>query len=180
MRLVNASNRTDLLLQRVLAFYEAPAMAEAFVKLVTRQHAISLRLIDWLVTNYSKKWDVVYMLRQGGVARQFHMHLSYKACLRAFSKRQFDPFARRDRVSATLAGCQVSTTVAQLCFFRWCLINDVVAYAERHREEIERDMLKSIAHRGGTHDEQTTKPKRRVLSAGRRVTSVRFANVIVI
>jgi hypothetical protein len=179
MRLVNASNRTDLLLHRVLIFYQDPVMADAFVKIVTRQHAVSLRLIDWLVTNYSKKLDVGYMVRRDGLAMQFNMHLSYKACLRAFSKRQFDPFARRDRVIARMGEWEVSTTVAQLCFFRWCLLNDVIAYAERHRDDIERDMLKSIAHRGGTRDgQQASRPKRRMLSVGRRVTSVSVDNVV--
>jgi hypothetical protein len=175
MRVVKASSRMDLLLHRVLAFYEDPEMARVFVKLINRRHDISLRLIDWLVTNYAKKHEVILTPRENGVCREFHVYLSYKACLRAFSKRQFDPFARRERVTVVIGGFEVQTTVAQMCFFRWCLTNDVLAYALGRRDDIERDMLESIAHRNAVGD--ASKPKRRVLSNGRGVARVRVVDV---
>lgn len=106
---------------------------------------LSLRILDWLVTNYAKKNNVVYVLPDGIV---FNVFLSYKNQLRAYSKKFFDPFCRRERLEFEDAdGRPFHTTPGQLNFFKWAIQNEVVAYGLRHAEAIEADMLRSIKHR---------------------------------
>ena len=106
------------------------------------------------------------------------MFLSYKGCLKAFSKRAFDPFARRERVELALFQGQDSntifTTVAQLNFFKWCFLNGVLDYAIENKVTIEADMLTSIAHRYEDKPLGIQRRKRRELSKNNTRTHVRF------
>eukprot|EP00798_Chlamydomonas_sp_ICE-L_P009688 gene9688-8516_t len=86
---------------------------------------ISLRLIDWFVTNYAKTHNV----------------------LKAYSKQQFDPFRRRDRILFHYGSENIETTVGQLNFFRWMIENRILEYVEEHVDEIEADMISSTQHR---------------------------------
>ena len=64
---------------------------------------ISLRLIDWFVTNYAKKHNIVLLQHsnnnaaRGGTMTRFNVYLSYRSQLKAYSKQQFDPIRRRSR-----------------------------------------------------------------------------------
>jgi len=129
------------------------------------QRHISLRILDWLVTNYAKKHNIVYLVPdEDGVPRTFNMFLEYKSQLKAYSKRFFDPFCRRERLEfADADGNVFHTTVGQLNFFRWAMLHGVVEYGARHNHDIEEDMLQSIRHRGGAQA-QLSRPKRRELS----------------
>ena len=121
-----------------------------FLSLVEKGATVSLRVIDWFVTNYSKEYDICYMTKSSdGHSRMFHVHESYKAQLKAYSKRQFDPFCRRQRIlfhyelkdknnKAELH--KVRTTVGQLNFFRWAIDNKVIEYIKEHIEHIEECM----------------------------------------
>lgn len=126
-------------------------------------HPLSLRILDWLVTNYSKKHNIVYLVQGDGVSKTFNMFLEYKSQLKAYSKRYFDPFCRRERLTFPDAdGRPLHTTVGQLNFFRWAIQNDVVGFGLRHGGAIEEDMLRSIKHRPGT--DGGARPRRRELS----------------
>lgn len=107
--------------------------------------SVSLRLVDWLVTNYSKSHNIVYYVNN----MPFNVHQSYKNMLKAYSKKMFDPFRRHDRVYLRYANdtCVMETTVAQLTFFKWAMDNDVIKYAFEHREEIKADMDMNTKHR---------------------------------
>lgn len=102
---------------------------------------VSLRLIDWLVTNYSRHKNVIYTLENGVT---FNLHQSYKNMLKAYSKKLFDPFKRHDRVYIAIANQRqtnvIETTVAQLTFFKWAIDNEVLEYARKHRNDIKLDM----------------------------------------
>jgi hypothetical protein len=127
---------------------------------------ISLRILDWLVTNYAKKHNIVYLVPDAdGASKTFNMFLEYKSQLKAYSKRFFDPFCRRERLDFTDAdGRTFNTTVGQLNFFRWALQHGVVDYGTRNNRHIEDDMLQSIRHRLGAGGGVAAKPKRRELS----------------
>lgn len=130
-------------------------------------HPLSLRILDWLVTNYSKKHNIVYLVKgDGGVPKTFNMFLEYKSQLKAYSKRYFDPFCRRERLEFTDAdGRALHTTVGQLNFFRWAIQNDVVGYGTRHGARIEEDMLRSIKHRPSGNDNGSIKRRRELSKA---------------
>lgn len=62
---------------------------------------VSLRLLDWLVTNYAKEHKVYYMNTcQEGMAKAddpFDVHTSYRSWLKSYRKTNFDPFRRGKR-----------------------------------------------------------------------------------
>ena len=107
---------------------------------------ISLRIIDWFVTNYSKKHDSMYeMYDETGIRlNPFNVFHSYKSQLKSYSKRNFDPFCRRNRVDFNCNGENISTTIGQLNFFRWAIDHLVIEYIILNYDNIETDMNDSI------------------------------------
>lgn len=108
---------------------------------------ISLRIIDWFVTNYSKKYDSMYILynRDGKKLNPFNVFHSYKSQLKSYSKKFFDPFCRRNRIKYKYNNTDtLSTTIGQLNFFKWAINNSVIDYIKDNYKEIEDDMNESI------------------------------------
>lgn len=94
---------------------------------------ISLRILDWFVTNYAKKNNISYISKRG---KHVIVYLAYKSHLKAYSKKMFDPFCRWERINFH----GISTTVGQLNFFAWVIEDGILEYLEEHREEIHTDM----------------------------------------
>ena len=59
---------------------------------------ISLRVIDHFITNYSKKNRITYNLIENNQVQIFNVNASYKSQLKAYNKKYFDPFCRRERI----------------------------------------------------------------------------------
>lgn len=138
----HVSHKRDVLLDSLLRFYQCPKHMAMFTLFTGPQSPVSLRLLDWFVTNYSKSRNIVYEVARDGVPVAFNVFTEYKAVLRAYSKRFCDPFCRRDRIAITNSeGERQFTTVAQMCFFRWAMQNKVLTYAEQHKSHIEADMM---------------------------------------
>ena len=63
---------------------------EKILPIINGESQISLRLIDWFATNYSKKHYTVYPLKDAyGIARRFKVYIDYKLKLKAYSKSIF-------------------------------------------------------------------------------------------
>lgn len=140
-------NKQDLVMSSLERFYLSPSrdkMTEnlaKFVAITGTKSKISLRVIDWFCTNYAKKNNTSYVLMENEMPRHFIVHIEYKAELKAHSKKQFDPFCRRDRIVFYYTDKEyITTTVGQLNFFRWAISNKIVDYIEDHLDEIETDM----------------------------------------
>lgn len=142
-RNVAVATQEDVLLGALARFYEHGTRFRDFENVVRGHTCMSLRVLDWLVTNYAKKHNIVYVRETEGASHAFNVFLEYKSQLSAYSKRLFDPFCRRARI--TFGG--VETTCGQLNFFRWALTYGVLDYAMAHHDQIEADMLNSIEHR---------------------------------
>ena len=85
---------------------------------------MSLRILDWFVTNFSKKNNISYHVKLNNKSKNFIVYLDYKAQLKAYSKKQFDPFCRRERIKFYYGKDKyIVTTVGQLNFFKWALEN---------------------------------------------------------
>lgn len=157
-------SKREVLLDSLRKFYDNPQHLRVLTDVLRHhetqsQKTISLRILDWLVTNYAKKNNIVYVVK-GLETKTFNMFLEYKSQLKAYSKRFFDPFCRRERLDFLDAdGRTFETTVGQLNFFRWAVLNGVVEYGTRHSQVIEEDMFQSIRHR-----KKGNKTKRRELS----------------
>ena len=109
---------------------------------ISNKPNISLRIIDWFVTNYSKKHFIVYEQPSGIMGDyRFKVYNEYKLKLKAYSKRKFDPFCRWDRISIPFdEETSFETTIGQLNFFKWAIENRILEYIEEHYQEIESDM----------------------------------------
>ena len=83
------SSKQSLLMSTLTKFYSNQINVNRMLPIIKQKTNISLRVLDWFVTNYSKKNDIVYELDN---KLYFNVYLSYKAQLKAYSKKQFDPF----------------------------------------------------------------------------------------
>jgi hypothetical protein len=133
----------NLLTVSLSRFFSQAENMRAVLPYMTGDSEISLRLIDWFVTNFSKKHNVILSHELGrGNLVHFNVYLNYRSQLKAYSKQQFDPFRRRDRIVFFWArDSSVETTIGQLNFFRWMLQNRVIDYVAQNAAVIERDMM---------------------------------------
>ena len=76
--------------------------------------------------------------------------LSYKNQLKAYSKKYFDPFCRRNRVDIDLSNLSdertgtITTTIGQLNFFRWFIENKLLNYVLINVNKIDEDMNETL------------------------------------
>jgi hypothetical protein len=146
------TTQNDLLLKNLMNFYKTNDSEgnynpnnnlDKMLKLISGESKISLRIVDWFATNYSKKYYTLYQIEatNDNVTRRFKVYDDYKLKLKAYSKKRFDPFCRWDRISIPYTnGKFIETTIGQLNFFKWALENKVIDYIEQNYNEIEKDM----------------------------------------
>lgn len=132
----------DLLMLSLSKFYNVKLNLQRVLPILEGQSRISLRLIDWFVTNYAKKNNIVITKQTNNNVLHFNVYLSYRSQLKAYSKQLFDPFRRRERISFNCEGRNpLETTIGQLNFFRWVIQNDIIDYISVNIKEIEEDMI---------------------------------------
>jgi hypothetical protein len=143
-----ANTQDDLLLHNLLRFYEDVENMNTIQRIVNGESRISLRIIDWFVTNYAKKYETEYTIRmRTGILKDliedctFKVYHRYKLQLKAYSKRKFDSFCRWERVSIPFgSNSQMLTTIGQLNFFKWAIEHRILEYIDAHYDDIEKDM----------------------------------------
>ena len=118
-------------------FFTEDTIEGLLVPITTQQSRVSLRALDWLVTNFSKKWNTTLYDKNGEV---FNIFQSYKDALAHFRRRNFDPFRRRQRVTFTHNMTEYTTTVGQLNFLHWVSHHRIYEFAETNVGLIENDM----------------------------------------
>jgi hypothetical protein len=139
---ISVSKKQDILLIPITEFFSDPKNIDLLLGiLITGKHKISLRIIDWFVTNYSKKYNLVIQKN----CKPFIVYLEYKSQLKAYSKKQFDPFCRRSRIHYVYEqGKKFETTIGQLNFFRWAIDNLIIDYIMKNYSTIEKDMNNTL------------------------------------
>jgi hypothetical protein len=137
------SKNSDLLMMSLSSFYAQRGMMLKIMPIVNGTSKYSLRLIDWFVTNYAKKHNTIINYKSAdNNFVHFNVYLSYRSQLKAYSKQQFDPFRRRERILFYYERDKsVETTIGQLNFFRWVVQNHLLDYIMEHAKEIEKDMV---------------------------------------
>lgn len=167
----NCTTQNDLLLENLKQFYTNRDHLTKMISIINGESQISLRIVDWFVTNYAKKYFTVYNIldsRQQTV--RFKVHNDYKLKLKAYSKKRFDPFCRWDRISFPYDENKVvETTIGQLNFFKWSIENNIIDFIEQNYEHIESDMnsrnsTSKKKHNGEHIDTTKTRKKREELS----------------
>jgi hypothetical protein len=115
-------SKSDLLLISVKRFYDIPENGQLLLDILHHKRGISLRNLEYFVTNYAKQTNLTYV--KGG--KPFTVHVAYKSSLDGYSKKLFDPFCRTERIKFRVMDQDIITTVAQLNFIRWCITNDII------------------------------------------------------
>jgi len=136
---ISAMSKKALLLSSLQLFYKDKNSASIVKEVIEGKTVLSLRVLDWLVTNYSRKNTVNYTYE--GV-QIYDIHSHYRNQLKAYSKKLFDPFCRRDRIK--IPEISLETTIGQLNFFRWAIKTGVLPYACGNIRQIEEDMAESL------------------------------------
>ena len=163
-----------LLLESLRKFYENNYNKKKLLSILSNDKKISLRSIDWFITNYSKKNNTYYIIYENlnknptfnSKNNIFKMNMnvfhSYKSQLKAYSKKKFDPFCRRDRILFKIDDeYSVETTLGQLNFFKWAISNMIVDYIELNKDEIEYDMNSSLKQMKMNSDKKDGSRKKR-------------------
>jgi hypothetical protein len=174
-------SRSCKLLETLLGYYKNNENMQRLLNIINNDDIncnISLRLIDWLVSNYSKSQNIVYYIGD----LPFNMHQNYKNMLKAYSKKLFDPFRRHERIYLP---CDIEpniileTTVAQLMFFKWAFENLVIDYAYSFKDNIKQNMDIHTHHRllnkGKMYD--THRLKRKELSKQNKCVNMYQVNM---
>ena len=144
-------SKIDLLMTSISKFYLDEKNINILIPIVNGLSKISLRVLDWFVTNFCKKNNTVIHYQRDGKAQKLIVHLDYKNQLKAYSKKQFDPFCRRERINFIYGkGNELLTTVGQLNFFRWAIEHHVLDYINDNLEIIEADMNNSLKIEGSS------------------------------
>jgi len=125
--------KPELVISSLQRFYANHPEIDKVLTYLNGDAPLSLRIIDWFVTKYSRKGFVRYPLN----GQEFLVYLSYKGQLKAYSKQYFDPNCRRERIMFTIPGHeQFMTTIGKLNFFRWALESKILDYMEAHEDDI--------------------------------------------
>lgn len=116
---------------------------QKMLDIINGKSKISLRLFDWFITQHANKHKTRYK-KDGEL---FYVHISYKAQLKSFKKRYFDPFRRRGKFyysySKNEYKSKICTTIGQLNFFRWAFSNDVIKYVQDNYDSLSKAMVLS-------------------------------------
>lgn len=159
----------ELLIVKLLDYYSNPTNIDIFISIVEQGTSISLRLLDWFSTNYSKL-NRIYI-------NKIDVHTDYKNKLNGYKKKCFDPFCRKQRIfiytednrkirnSKSKEPFKLSykyiddhekfiptdngivTTVGQLNFFKWCMEKNIIGYIVNNLNTIETSMTEMSMNR---------------------------------
>jgi hypothetical protein len=163
-----------------MEFYKHKENLQRMMEVINGESNISLRIVDWFVTNYAKKYFTVYEVPKfihGELSisetARFKVFNEYKLKLKAYAKKNFDPFCRWERINIPYDDqSSIETTIGQLNFFKWAIDNRIIDYIKTNYIEIEDDMntrnstskRKTMTASSSTTDEGKTRKKREELS----------------
>jgi hypothetical protein len=136
------NTQNDLLMKNLMDFYNKSDNLNKMMNIINGESKISLRIVDWFVTNFAKKYYTVYeMTSTDNDIVRFKVYNDYKLKLKAYSKRRFDPFCRWERITVPYDNEKyMETTIGQLNFFKWAIENNIIHYIEANYSDIENDM----------------------------------------
>jgi len=136
-------SQQDWLLSELLEFYKNRDYLDVLKKIINREFIVnkskkvSIRIVNWFVTNYAKQHFTVYELEK----ERFFVWTRFRSAEDGYSKDLFDPYCRKDRIMIPYdETTNIITTIGQLNFFKWAILNKVVDYIVEHYDSITQDM----------------------------------------
>lgn len=172
------NTQNDLLMKNLMIFYNNKENLDKMMRIINGESKISLRIVDWFVTNFAKKNYTIYEIptkRGSQETTRFKVYNDYKLKLKAYSKKKFDPFCRWERISVPYDKENfMETTIGQLNFFKWAIENNIIGFIESNYQLIENDMnhrnstskrnISSDNNTSESSDNNKTRKKREELS----------------
>ena len=142
------NTQKQLLLNNLMEFYNNKENLNKMMNVINGESKISLRIVDWFVTNYAKKYYTVYeipKIMNGEPSKtettRFKVYNDYKLKLKAYAKKNFDPFCRWERITIPYdPENYMETTIGQLNFFKWAIENRIIDFIQENYQGIEGDM----------------------------------------
>jgi hypothetical protein len=176
---MNCETKLSLLMKSLTEFYKDKKYVEEIQTIVDQNSIISLRILDWFITNYSKKYRTIIPIGDNDNDNdndKVDVYMNYKLMLKSFSKKSFDPFCRKNKIifyytEEAENGGYIETSCGQLCFFRWCFENKILEYVKANLNTIEKDMKESLKiKKTGEPGEEIKKRQPLSISAARSVS----------
>jgi len=138
-------SRSETLLNS-LKNYLTPEKMEKILPILTGESVISIRVIEWFVTNYCKKKNIAFIKKdKNNKDIYFNVYLNYKSQLKSYNKDLFDPFCRGEELIDfhIKDNTYIVTNIPQLNFFKWALEYDIVDYIVTNLNDIYKDMTEN-------------------------------------
>jgi len=137
--------KSELLLRTLKAYFTEERFKKV-IPIITGSSKISLRVIDWFVTNYSKKNQIIYKITENNEESYINIHNHYRSQLNAYGKKYIDPFCRgKERIVFKVSDLQcVMSNLSQLNFFKWADQYKILDYIDKHYDIIVKDMTETI------------------------------------
>lgn len=159
LKKIQISSQEHMLIKSLEKFYVNNVNMKKMLPIVNGESMISMRLIDFFVTLYSKQNRVTYNLVENNNKVLFNVYLSYKSQLKAYNKKYFDPFSRGNRIPFFFPDDCIITTIGQLNFFKWFISKNVLDYVQKNLAEIELALNKSKSANKKNVKKKSKKPK---------------------
>lgn len=147
MKLENIKSKEEILLDSITKYFYNNLNINKIIPIMTGNSNISLRAIDWFVTNYSSKFNINYTIKKKNNIINFNVYNSYKNQLKAYNKRFFDPFCRINKNNLTKRiifqydnDNYIQTTIGQINFFKWAIEYNIIDYVNENYKNICNDM----------------------------------------
>jgi hypothetical protein len=136
-------SKEELLLKSLTQYFYNNNKFNKIIDIITGNSEISLRTIDWFVTNYSHKYNIICNINN----KNINIYNSYKNQLRAYNKRFFDPFCRINKNNMIKRIIfkydnekYIESTIGQINFFKWALEYNIIEYIEDNYFNIYNDL----------------------------------------
>jgi hypothetical protein len=156
--MVRPTSRADLLMTSLSVFYKQPENFKVLFDLISGKSKISLRMIDFVTTTYARVHEVTYPVAPDEAPTDQHepdpeagtlpvacsrpalfmVHSAYKAALKSYSKKNFDPFRRGENITLeyNTSGDYIVTSIGQMNIVQWLITNKVLSYITEHFDDI--------------------------------------------
>lgn len=129
-----SNSSSELLFLSLKDFYSKKDNINKLLSIIHGPSKISLRLIDWFITNYCKN----YCEKDASENNLKSIYQEYRSQLKAYKKIKFDPFRRRQRIVFYYnTNDSINTTIGQLNFFKWAIEIKVVDYIVSNYNDLE-------------------------------------------
>lgn len=169
-------SKEEILLNNLTKYFYNNKLFENIIPIITGNSNISLRTIDWFVTNYSYRHNIIYTIKNNSDLKNFNVYICYKNQLKAYNKRFFDPFCRinKNNIIKTIIfkyneNNYIKTTIGQINFFKWVLENDILNYIIDNYNNIYNDMkIKKIKKKNNIDIQNICNPI---------TTTINFSNI---